>query len=231
MYDGEIFNYKTSESLFEASAEYILRYCQKAVAEKGVFYLAISGGKTPDLLFAELIKEKDSLPLDKIQLFWVDERCVPPDSPESNYGRAKKGLLQNFLLPKSNIHRIKAEESDGELSYIEDLKKLVPLNKSGFPVFDLVVLGVGPDGHTASIFPEKLGLLPEDKVVLRVPPPEIVSPKLQRITLSLETINAAKKKIFIITGSEKAELLDKIKNGQGNHFPASKVTQAKWFVC
>ncbi|QSH40277.1 6-phosphogluconolactonase [Lentisphaerota bacterium ZTH] len=227
----DIHNYVDCNDMFRAAANFFAACCRCAVAEKGVFNVAISGGSTPDGLFEELVKMKDSLPLEAIQWFWVDERCVKPDAPESNYGRAAKKLLNRLQLQLDNVHRIEAEKPEAAEKYEKIIRTLLPLNKKGLPVFDLVLLGMGPDGHTASLFPEKFNDLPGDKIVLKVPEPEHILPAVPRITLSMQAINSALEKVFLVTGNNKMELLKVIKNGQGNHYPAAGIFQAAWFVC
>jgi 6-phosphogluconolactonase len=155
---------------------------------------------------------------ERIHLFWGDERCVPPDQEESNYGMTQKYLLNFIDIPEKNIHRVKGEynpEKEAE-RYSKDIVKGVS-SENGLPGFDLIMLGLGEDGHTASIFPDQMHLLNSDKVC------EVsthTSTGQKRITLTGNVINNSKRIIFLVTGKSKAEILKKIINEKKKIYPA-----------
>lgn len=187
--------------------------------------IAVSGGSTPKALF-QLLAEEDyrtTIPWDAIRLFWVDERCVAPTHPESNYGMTYDALLQYAFIPAENIFRMKGEEIPGNeaVRYAKLLHQLLPA-RNGMPVFDLILLGMGDDGHTASIFPDQMHLLETDKPVEVATHP--VSGQ-KRITLTGSVINEALQLVFMVTGSGKASMVSTIveKTEEAKKYPASYV--------
>lgn len=189
------------------------------------FYnIAVSGGSTPRLLF-ELLGEEYELNINwkKVRLFWVDERCVEPTSPESNYGMTYDSFLQRTFIPGENIFRMRGEEiPEFEAErYQKLLRKELPA-KGGYPVFDLILLGMGDDGHTASIFPNDLSLLNSDLTIAVNTNPYT---KQKRLTLTGKTINNAKQIVFLITGDNKAAILKEIirKEKAAEKYPASHI--------
>ncbi len=182
---------------------------KKAIAEKGVFYLAISGGKTPRRFYELLGKEssKLDLPWDKIQLFWVDERCVKPDSPDNNYKLAADTFLKAVPIPKQNVHRIAGEKDDYSRAveeYDRLLKKIFKLQKGQLPVFDLMILGMGSDGHIGSLLPNSYALFDTENLVTVV---YQMCQGLNRITLTHPVMCAAQQLIVMVSGAEKAEIV------------------------
>ncbi|MFA5293696.1 MAG: 6-phosphogluconolactonase [Phycisphaerae bacterium] len=182
---------------------------QRAVSEKGVFHLAISGGKTPRQFYQLLGKDSQSmnLPWDKIELFWVDERCVKPDSPDSNYKLAADTFLNSVPIPKQNIYRITGEKDDYSIAVEEYdlfLKKTFNLQPGQLPVFDLMILGMGPDGHIGSLLPNSYALFDTEDLVT------VVYQMCQghnRITLTHPVMCAAQQLIVMVSGAEKAEIV------------------------
>ncbi len=175
------------------------------------FNIAISGGNTPRILFNLFVNEfLESIPWHLVRLFWVDERCVPPTHPESNFGMTFESLLKFVSIPDDNIFRMQGEldPQTEAIRYQQLLENELPL-ENGFPVFDMVLLGMGDDGHTASIFPSDLTLIHSDLAVsVGVHP--LTGQK--RITLTIPTLNRAKEVLFFITGSSKSEILKQIIN-------------------
>lgn len=173
------------------------------------FHIALSGGKTPNLLFTALAdKYAVSSVWKDVHFWWVDERMVPPYDPESNYGTAQELLFSRINIPKENVHRIKGENHPHEeaLSYSQQIRDSLPVS-DGWPVFDLILLGIGDDGHTASIFPDQLHLLQSDQICEVAIHPQS---KQKRITLTGQTMNASSKIWFVVTGANKAEKLKAI---------------------
>lgn len=175
------------------------------------FNLAVSGGSTPNLLFAMLADEYAAqIPWNKLRLFWVDERCVPSTDKESNYGTMQALLLSKVPIPKENIFYVQGDnEPEAEaVRYQKLLENELP-EKNGLPEFDLILLGMGDDGHTASIFPYNMELIHSPQTVATAKHPQT---RQNRITLTGNVICNAKHIAFVITGHVKAGILDAILN-------------------
>lgn len=175
------------------------------------FNLAISGGSTPNILFDMLAGEyADKISWKTLRIFWVDERCVNPTDKESNYGNAYRIMLSKVPIPEENVFFIKGDEDPVRevKRYREVLKKQLP-EKESLPFFDLVLLGMGNDGHTASIFPDNLDLVHsrETAEIARHP-----QSRQLRITLTGDVICNAGQIVFMVTGHNKAEILESIMN-------------------
>lgn len=197
--------------------------------------IALSGGNTPKLLFEVLAKDyKNKIDWTKVNFFWVDERCVPSVEEQSNFGMAKKILLRNIPIPEQNVHRIFGN-CDPDLEskrYSENLKKYVKL-KNNYPVFDLILLGIGEDGHTASIFPNQMELLNSiEKCAVAIHP----ATGQKRITLTGKIINNADRIYFLVSGKSKAEVVADIleKKNDIAKFPASYIEtetgNTEWYL-
>ena len=190
------------------------------------FFLAISGGSTPKILFKELSYSpfKEKLNWSKVQIFWCDERCVPPEDSDSNYGMTKSILLDHVNIPPENIHRIYGESHPEKeaVRYAKEIAKILPEEKNKLPRFDWVLLGLGTDGHTASLFPNS-ELLYSCSNIAGVGIHPVTGQK--RISLTEKVINNSKRITFVITGKDKALILsDIINNNIGNRdIPASKI--------
>ena len=202
----------------------LISLIQKTDKEGSSLTIAISGGNTPKFLFS-VIAEKYSISADwnKVHLFWVDERCVPPDDPESNYGMTDRLLLGKINIPGKNIHRIRGEADPVAEAgrYSEEILKYTR-HENKIPVFDIVILGMGEDGHTASIFPGNSELLYSDRICDTAIHP--VSGQ-KRVTITGKVINNADAIIFIVTGQDKADIVSKIigKRAEAVMFPASHI--------
>jgi 6-phosphogluconolactonase len=208
--------------IFSTKSELAVYFCDelvKLVSQKNEYFLCLSGGSTPEIIFQTLSKEyNEQIDWAKVHLFWGDERCVSPDSDESNYGMTKKYLLNFIDIPEKNVHRIKGENNpEAETKrYSEEIKNIVSL-KNGFPNFDLVMLGLGEDGHTASIFPNQIHVMNSDKICeVSIYPLN----RQKRISLTGKVINNSQKIIFLVTGKSKAEILKKIVEENKKIFPA-----------
>jgi 6-phosphogluconolactonase len=216
--------FRTPEELAEAFASDLVNRINNSGKKKNPFTIALSGGNTPKLLFEILAdKYRESIDWSNVHLFWVDERCVPPADPESNYGMTRQILLSKIIIPENNIHRIRGEEEpEKEASrYSEEIKAYTP-TRDKFPLFDLIILGMGDDGHTASIFPGNLKLLSSDRVCEAAAHP--VSGQ-KRVTITGKVINNAWEVVFIVTGSGKAPVIGRIfnKDAESVNFPAAYV--------
>ena len=151
-------------------------------------------------------------------MFWGDERCVPPDNSESNFGMTKKYLLNFIDIPEKNVHRIYGENNPETemIRYSEEIKKIVP-SKNGFPDFNLIILGLGEDGHTASIFPDQMQVLDSYKICEVTIHPQTSQ---KRITLTGKAINNSERIVFLITGIGKEEIVKKVIEERKKIFPA-----------
>ncbi|HSP87582.1 MAG TPA: 6-phosphogluconolactonase, partial [Ignavibacteriaceae bacterium] len=182
--------------------------------------VAFSGGNTPKLFFQKLMLQKEKLNWNKIFLFWGDERCVPPNDPESNYGMTKEFLLDHIEIPDKNITRINGENNpvDEAKRYSEIIKKTLP-EINGLPSFEIIILGLGEDGHTASIFPDQMELLNSKEICAEAFHPVT---KQRRITLTGSVINNSKKIFFLVSGKNKSYVVGNIFNNKGNYlkYPA-----------
>lgn len=202
--------------------------------KEGDFHVALSGGSTPKIWFEELAKKhKDDIDWNKIHFYWGDERCVPPDDEDSNYGMTKKYLFDQINIPAENIHRILGEQNPEKAAYHYKMKLVENLSQGSIPIFDLVILGLGDDGHTASIFPHQIELWDsEDYCVVATHPDS----GQRRVSLTGKVINAARSVVFLVTGEKKAEKVMEILNVQegSNNYPASRVSPGKsnlyWFL-
>ena len=216
--------YENAENTSRAVAELIKEMAQAKTTTGEKLNIAVSGGSTPKQLFTLLANEYEKLiPWQVVRFFWVDERCVEPTHPESNFGLTYDTLLQRTFIKAENVFRMKGEDQpDDEAKRYQDvLWKELPA-KSCFPVFDLVLLGMGEDGHTASIFPNDMSLLSSDfSVGVGIHP--LTGQK--RITLTGKTINNASKVVFLLTGDSKAEILKQIINHEAlaQLYPAAYV--------
>lgn len=206
-----------------------------SAAKKQLLSVALSGGSTPEILFS-LISEKysDSAQWQYVHFFWGDERCVPPENPESNYGMTKRRLLSKIAIPLQNIHRIRGEEDPEReaVRYSEEIS--LNINKrDGKPMFDLVILGLGEDGHTASIFPGHPELMHSDKICEVAYHPVTLQ---KRITLTGRVINNAKAITFLVTGRKKQEVVEKLfkKDAAALNYPAADIVPSNgrltWFI-
>lgn len=210
-----------------AGARLFVEWAWQFIAREGQFAVALSGGHTPQELYRHLAGDEFRPQVDwaRVQVFWGDERAVPPDHPDSNYGMARRELLVRVPIPSANVHRMEAERTDigrAAQEYEEVLRRYLPLDARGFPRFHLILLGMGPDGHTASLFPGARKL----RHTLRwVSTPLHPALGTRRMTLTLPVLNAAHRALFLVTGAEKAGTLrDVIEGRHDPPLPAQLVT-------
>jgi len=188
-------------------------------------YIALSGGSTPKAIFDYIAENhKEDIKWENVQFYWGDERSVPPEHEESNYKMTNDHLFTKIDLPKQNIHRIKGENSpkDEAMRYSQEMYDSM-ISREGVPIFDLVILGMGDDGHTASIFPHQIELWESDKLTEVATHPDSGQ---KRITITGKVINAARNVAFLVTGANKAEKVDEIMNTKDGYknYPASLVS-------
>jgi 6-phosphogluconolactonase len=212
--------------LFEAAAQRFCTLARQAVDQRGAFTAALAGGATPRRLYERLGEADYAGQVDwqKVHLFWGDERCVPPDHPDSNFQMAKEALLDKVGIPVENIHRMRGElpPTQSAEAYEAELKGFFMYQQ--WPRFDLVLLGMGEDGHTASLFPGSEALDENERWVVAVehttPPPPLVS----RLTLTLPALNATRQVIFLVAGAGKAERLREVLKGErGKKLPVQRI--------
>lgn len=216
----------TPQELFAAAAEEVVHAANDAVTQRGRFTIALSGGSTPKNLFNLLATNaRTVLPWDRMFFFFGDERHVPPTDPESNYRMADESLLSKVSVPPGNVFRIAAENPDAAAAasaYEKTLQKFFALQPGQFPVFDLILLGMGPDGHTASLFPGTAGLQEKSRLVIAN---WVEKFKTSRITLTLPVLNAARCVTFLVSGTDKAPALHAVldSDAPGEQYPSKLV--------
>jgi 6-phosphogluconolactonase len=200
------------------------------IARRGKFFVAISGGHTPKPFFEMLgdSEESQKLPWDKIELFWVDERCVPPDSEESNYKLAADTFLRSVPIPPENVHRIKGEISDARAAaqeYQAEIRQAFGIKLGQVPTFDFVVLGMGADGHTGSLFPDSFAPFETFELATAV---YTLDSRHNRVTLTPPLLLAASEIMVLVTGYDKARTLADILTNEPD--PVKYPIQSLWQI-
>jgi len=205
-----------SAALARRAAQYFVEMAEESVAARGQARIAISGGSTPKAAF-ELLADTSQpwrarMPWDKLQLFWVDERCVPPDHPDSNFRMTREALLDHVPLRPEQIHRMEGEQDPDAAAarYESELRNTFRLEGAESPCFDLIALGMGNDGHTASLFPQTEALHEMGRLVTANHVPQ---KDTWRITLTWPVINHARSVFFLIGGANKATVLHEVFTG------------------
>src|SRR3984885_15252682 len=206
--------FSTPAAVAKAAAELFTNAAVKAVASRGLARVAISGGTTPKAMFELLAAEPfvAQVPWDKLDLYWVDERCVPPDNAESNYRMTREALLDKVPLKPEQVHRMEGElEPQKAAAHYESLlRNTFRLEGAESPRFDLVALGMGSDGHTASLFPHTEAIHEMGHLVTAN---HVQQKNTWRITLTWPVINNANSVFFLIGGADKAEVLREVVTG------------------
>ena len=220
-----------AEELASMAAECFVSTAAESVARRGRFAVAISGGSTPREMHRMLAAPPAlaAIPWAKVHLFWVDERCVPADDPRSNFGTARKDFLSQVPIPEKNLHPIQGEfpsEREAE-DYELELIRFFHLGEGEFPAFDLVFLGIGADGHTASLFPGDWALHEERRRVVAV---RGGIPVLNRITMTLPVLNRSRRIVFLAVGQEKAETVKAVMSGHLPALPAGMIRPSEGAV-
>ncbi len=211
----------SADELAEMAAQLLTGLIAETIESAGTATLALSGGSTP-LPTYRLMAQKLRPLSDHIHVFQVDERYVPVDDPANNYGSIRATLLEPLAISPSQVHRIPTELRPPEKAaraYEEDIRKHFGLTEGQFPRFDAIVLGLGADGHTASLFPGSDALREDRKLALAVYVPQVA---MWRITLTLPAINAARAIVFLVSGSQKAAAVQRVLSGH-LQLPASLV--------
>ena len=248
----ETYRYPNLETLSRAAAEYICDLAEESVQQQGGFSIALAGGHTPKSLYENLARHpiEARMPWPKIHVFWGDERCVPPDHPDSNYRMASFALISQVPIPPQNVHRIPVDKGSPEQAaegYEKVLREFFGHSIEGnaperpsagnrqFTPLDLILLGIGKDGHTASLFPGDALLEEKDRWVASVGIPR-GSPPVPRVTMTLPMINRARRVMFLASGVEKRDVVSSILNDPNKArrlYPAARIQpQGKlvWFL-
>lgn len=223
-------------TLAEQAARLFMEAASEAVRRRGAFNVALAGGSTPLRLYDLLAWDPfvSGIEWAKVHFFWGDERCVPPIHIDSNFQQAQVQLLSKLEIPARNIHRIHGEvkAEEGADLYQEELKRT--FGKA--PVFDLILLGIGPDGHIASLFPGSAALEETERWVVGVPHLAPPPPLVDRVSLTLPVINAARIVLFLVAGAGKAQIMARVMDAHPQEplLPAQRVkpTQGRliWLV-
>ncbi|MDA3822102.1 MAG: 6-phosphogluconolactonase [Bacteroidales bacterium] len=226
--------YANKQKLADTLAKDFISYINRLTKSKEQVDIAISGGSTPTLFFRAMVKLNPQIAWEKIGIYWVDERCVEPDHSESNYGVALREFITPLHIPMSSVFRMIGEnDSDLEAERYSNIIMDQVSPEMTFPVFDLVFLGLGADGHTASIFPNQMALWNIEKLCAVGIHPESGQ---KRVTITGHLINAAEKVVFLVSGNDKAEVVRQLIKNEGDYldFPASLVKphrgELEWYL-
>jgi len=197
-----------------SAAIHFLELAQAAIASRGQFNVALSGGSTPRLAYELLASQQYATLLDwsSVHIFWGDERCVPPDHPDSNYHMAWETLLNRVPIPSENIHRMhgEAEPESAAMEYEQLLRKTFSVEMGPSATFDLVLLGLGEDGHVASLFPGSPALGEYERWVLAIEHTQPPAPLVNRLTVTLPILNTATQVTFLVAGAGKGHILRRV---------------------
>ncbi len=207
-----IATYPDSDTLSQQAAQLIVRLAAESVVTHGRFTIALAGGSTPRKLYSLLGNEPSRSQIDwaLVEVFWSDERCVPVDDAESNFRMAQEAFLSQVPIAENQIHRMHADWPDHDAAaqaYVIEMRRV--FGTDGIPSFDLIQLGLGPEGHTASLFPHQAALHEQERLVTFTPP----------------LLNAARHVLFLVTGSDKADAVHEVIEGEYNpdEYPAQIV--------
>jgi 6-phosphogluconolactonase len=224
--------FASKEDLYDPAAELFFRVVRECLAKSRRCDIALSGGSTPRALYAliaDRVQKSDelrSIDWQKVHFFFGDERCVPPGHPDSNYGMVRASLLKNGAIPESSVHRVQAEKPPTEAA--DEYERQLRARFSGDPKFDLIFLGMGPDGHTASLFPETAALNERQRLVVANYVPKF---NADRITFTYPVLNVAKNVLFLVAGEDKQQSLKSVL--VDHQLPASRVQpkgELLWYV-
>ena len=214
----EVLRFEDAEAVALAAAEAFAQACHRAVEARAVFRVALSGGSTPRRIHSLLCLPplRDEIGWDRVEIFWGDERSVPPGDPESNYRMARETLLDEIRIDEERVHRMPAEREDlvaAARDYQDEIARSFGARSEGRPPrFDLILLGMGEDGHTASLFPGTDALAERKRWVVANEVPQL---ETSRMTLTYPLINAARDIVFVVTGDAKAKMLARVIEGPG----------------
>jgi len=208
----------TAGRLADAAADRFVALARSAIAERGRFTVALSGGSTPEPVYRRLAQDPwtGSIDWSLVEVFWGDERCVDPDHPDSNFRMARQSLLDGVDVPTSSIHRMRGELPPSEAARAYEREIVRVLGSGGR--FDMVLLGLGHDGHTASLFPGTPAVAERERAVV---PVWVERLDAWRVTITLPVINSARDVVFLVSGSRKADVVGRVLAGE--ELPAARV--------
>jgi len=224
--DGEIVIVPDPEAMAHEAARRFVALSREAAGSRGRFSVALSGGSTPGRLYGLLAEEPycSQIPWAEVHLFWADERCVPPGDPDSNYLLAHQALISRVPIPPDNVHRVYGELKPDRAARVYE-QELHDFFCGPYARFDLVLLGLGEDGHTASLFPGSPVLAEAERLVAATTAVYQDRPA-ERVTLTLPAINAARQVLFLVSGGAKAAVVQSVIEGEGGLLPARRVQPA-----
>jgi 6-phosphogluconolactonase len=228
---------RDADELAHKAAEQFIALANDAVTRSGRFTVALSGGSTPRALYSLLASAdyRGQINWRCVHLFWGDERCVPPDHTESNYRMVHEALLSKIQMPPENIHRMTGEKEPrlAASEYADELRRFFQLSPGQLPRFDLILLGLGEDGHTASLFPGTDALRDKEHLVATA---YVERLKAHRLTITLPVINAGAQVSFLVSGESKSAIVRALlgPDPDTTQYPAGKVVPANgklvWFI-
>lgn len=225
---AELKTFDDLDALASAAAEEITKSAEEAIAARGRFTIALSGGNTPKPVY-RLLAQEPRIDWDRVHVFWGDDRHVPPNHPDSNFGMAMDTLLSKISIPLDNVHRMRTEKPDAQrvaeeyawtLRSAFDLDDIGDIGETEWPRFDLVLMGLGADGHTASLFPGSEAVRERSRLVIA---PWVSSLGTFRITLTAPVFNHAALALFLVSGEEKAEALRAVLEGMEGDYQPDRV--------
>lgn len=226
---------RDTDELSRKAAEQFVALARQAVAAHGRFSVALSGGSTPKALYSLIATSEfsEQLAWQQIHFFWGDERCVPPDHAESNFRMVDESLLSKIPIPGDNVHRMigEIEPAIAAAAYEAELRRLFPSSPEKLPSFDLMLLGLGEDGHTASLFPGSSAMSETEHWVATT---YVEKLDAHRLTLTFPVINNAAQIAFLVAGKSKSAIVKEILTTEKCDYPAARIKpdngQLIWFV-
>jgi 6-phosphogluconolactonase len=234
-----LLTFADAEAVSQAAAREFARSATESVVARGKFTVALSGGSTPKRLYQILSEapHRDTIDWSKVEIFWGDERSVAPDHADSNYRMASEAMLTRLPIPAERVHRMQAERQDRDKAaqdYQNEIARVFGVSPTGEPpVFDLILLGMGPDAHTASLFPGTTALKEMSKWVV---PNWVEKFKTFRLTMTRPMINKARQVLFLVAGKDKTDPLLKVFCGPSdpNTYPSQLICpttgQLTWYL-
>jgi 6-phosphogluconolactonase len=234
---GTVAARRTADEVYDALAFDLWAHSMNCVREFGDFHLALSGGRTPFPLYEQLMYDPRfrAMPWRRTHLWMVDERCVPFESELSNFGRIKEVIVDHADIPPEQVHPVLATLPDADERYERELRETLGWRPKGHDRLDFVLLGMGPDGHTASMFADSPALTAGGRLALIVPPPTTVAPHVPRVTLTMNMLNASRFIAPLVMGADKHDMLQRVAAGvSANQVPMAGVRplagEMRWYL-
>ena len=234
---GAVVARRTAEDALDALASDLVSHAANCVREFGDFHLALSGGRTPQPLYAALMYDPRyrGFPWRRTHLWMVDERCVPFEDPRCNFTAIRETIVDHSDIPPEQVHPMIASEPDAAARYERELRSVLGWREKGHDRLDCVLLGMGADGHTASIFPGSPALHDAERLAMDVPPPATAAPAVARCTLTMRAINAARFVAPVVLGADKRATIARVAAGvAAEELPIAAVRPAggelRWYL-